>query len=188
MTRSVVQSFTSIILKKTKLLPINDQISNLCKKQLDFEVQVIRGSNNVTIRRTTKPMNDITSSLDLSLLGDTLCTQDEEKTPIFTQTELTLKNLSELITLRLKENNSSIITELQNTIQIELNKAISKFRDDFELETISLVKQNVQRIMDIQFVNSEIESLKIENKTLKSEIEKLKMRTNACQTYCTESH
>ena len=44
--------------------------------------------------------------------------------------------------LRLKENNRSIITELQNTIQIELNKAISKLREDFERETSSLLREN----------------------------------------------
>lgn len=145
--------------------------------------------NNVTIRRTIKPMNDTTSSLDLSLLGDTIYAQDEGKTPqSITQTELTLQNIGEMIMLRLKENNRSIITELQNTIQLELNKAILKLREDFERETNCLLRQNEERKMDIQHVNTEIENLKIENEKLKTEIESLKTRSNTSQTNCTESY
>lgn len=145
--------------------------------------------NNVTIRRTIKPMNDTTSSLDLSLLGDTICEQHGGKTPqSITQTELTLQNIGEMIMLRLKENNRSIITELQNTIQLELNKAIQKLREDFERETNCLLRQNEERKKDIQHVNTEIENLKIQNERLKTEIESLKTRSNTCQTNCTESY
>lgn len=143
--------------------------------------------NNVTIRRTTKPINDTISSLDLSLLGDTICTQDVGKTTQ-TQTELTIQNLSEIIMLRLKENNKSIITELQNTIKIELNKAISNLREDFERETSSLQRENEQRKIDIQLANTEIINLKIENEKLKTEIENIRTRTNTSTTYCTDNY
>lgn len=138
-------------------------------------------TNNVTVRRntktkttTTKSINDTTTSLD-------------------TQTELTLQNLSETIMLRLQENNKSIITELKNTIHIEINKAILKLREDVERETNALLRQNEQRIIDIQETNTAIENLKIENEKLKIEIQNLKTITSTVNNQsngnnCTESH
>lgn len=149
--------------------------------------------NNVTIRRTTKPMNDTICSLDLNLLGDTINMPDGGKTPqsiTKTQTELTLQNIGEMIMFRLKENNREIITELQNTIQTEINKAVSKLRQDFERETSCLQSQNEERKIDIQHINTEIDNLKTENEKLKTEIENLKkqQRTNTYQKNCTESY
>ncbi|KAH9629354.1 hypothetical protein HF086_017729 [Spodoptera exigua] len=128
--------------------------------------------SNITIRkRTTKTMNVTTNSEDLNLLGDTICSQDiATTTQTETQTELTLQNLSEIIIQRLKENNKSIIAELQNTIQIEINKAILKLKEEVESKTTTLTEQNELRILEIQHTNTEIEKLKTENEKLKNEI------------------
>ncbi|KAH9631127.1 hypothetical protein HF086_001062 [Spodoptera exigua] len=163
--------------------PIRPQEHN--SRQITSPLEI----NNVTIRRTMKPMNDTTTSLDLSLLGDTIGAQDEGTTlQSNTPTELTLQNIGEMIMLRLKENNEAIITKLRDTIQMELNKAITKLRQDFERETSSLQKQNEERKNDIQHIYKKIENLKTENEKLKAEIENLKTQTNTYQTNCSESY
>lgn len=96
------------------------------------------------------------------MLGDTL--QTPEKKPRHQiQTELTLQNLSEMIMIRLKENNESIISDLWSTIQIEINKAISKLTEYFELKTNYLSKQNDQRKQELEKVNTKIENFIREN-------------------------
>lgn len=79
---------------------------------------------------------------------------------------MTLQNLSELITSRLKENNISIIRDLQNTIQLEIDKAILKFKEDIKQKTSTLCKQTETLNNEIQIINAEIDNLKKENTLL----------------------
>ncbi|CAB3246369.1 unnamed protein product [Arctia plantaginis] len=119
----------------------------------------------------------------INLLGDTICTEDQESTMhTDIQAELTLKNLNETITQSLKENNKLIITELRNTIQIEINKTITQLRAEMELKTNALSKQNDQRKEDIKELNEEIKKLKIENKKLKRDIEDLSAKIQPSET------
>lgn len=71
---------------------------------------------NVTFRNKpsqSQYYNDTINSEELSILGDTM----EVNIKTGTGKELTLQNLSEMITSKLKENNKSIIQEIQNMIQ-----------------------------------------------------------------------
>ncbi|KAH9634849.1 hypothetical protein HF086_016128 [Spodoptera exigua] len=130
--------------------------------------------NNVTLRKLPTNSNlDISSFQDLSVLGDTQYLEDKETPLSTTKGVLTLENLSEMIILRLRENNQSIIAEIQNTIQIEINKAIAKMREDIDRKTDSLFKENEQRLEDIEIINKKIEKLNIENEKLRNEIKGL---------------
>ncbi|KAH9634991.1 hypothetical protein HF086_004764 [Spodoptera exigua] len=118
---------------------------------------------NITLRRKpSKNKHDETvCSEDTSILGDTLY-KGKNMEP-----ELTLHSLSEMISLKLKENNTSIILEIKTTIQTEINKAISKLRDDIKQEMCVLSSQNEQRKTEIEKLNIQIQNLKTDTETLK---------------------
>ncbi|CAB3237630.1 unnamed protein product [Arctia plantaginis] len=132
-------------------------------------------NNNVTIRkRSTKTNNDSVSSDDLNMLGDTLNTENRETaSPTNLQTEVILKNLNELIIERLRENNILLITELQNTIQTEIKKAITQLKDEVEQKTNALSNQYEQTKHDIKQISLEISKLKLENEKLQTELKDL---------------
>ncbi|XP_026746947.1 uncharacterized protein LOC113508189 [Trichoplusia ni] len=145
---------------------------------------------NVTHRkRTTNPINDSTSSDDLSLLGDTLHPDENKSTKITnTQSENLLQNLSQVIIARLKENNEAIISELRSTIQTEINKAIAKLTEDFEQKTNYLSKQNDQRKLELEKVDTKIENLIKENEKLEKEISEIKAKSATPVIKCTASN
>lgn len=129
---------------------------------------------NVTLRRKpSKNIHDETvCSEDSSIFGDTLC---KEKN---VEPELTLHSLSEMISLKLKENNCSIILEIKTTIQTEINKAISKLRDDMKQETNALSLQNEERKTEIEKLNTQIQKLQIDTEKLKNDIKLLSCNSN----------
>lgn len=129
---------------------------------------------NVTMRKTTTSTNnETTCSDDLSFLGDTLKTQEN----VEILNNVSIQSLSELIILRLKENNKSIIEELQSTIQAEIKKAITELREDFHNKTNYLTVQNNDRKEEIQRINNKLEELRIENENLKKELKELSIQT-----------
>ena len=131
--------------------------------------------NNITIRKKTINNYDTTLSEDSSFLGDTIHQDDMEiNINTGTQAAFSLDNLSEIIMQRLKENNKCIISELQNTIEVEINKAITKLKHDIEGKTNFLYEQNDQTTQKIEEINKTIEKLSKENETLKNEIKNLK--------------
>lgn len=140
--------------------------------------------SNVTIRKKTTSSNETLDSTQLDLLGDTAYTHNYT-TPVNSppQSELTLHNLSELITARLKENNTSIIQDLQNTIQTEINKAIIKLKEDMSIQTSNLRQQNEKLNSDIEHINTQIENLKEENRSLKNEIQDLERKIKSPEKY-----
>lgn len=138
---------------------------------------------NVTLRNKTTYPNNTTCSDDLSFLGDTIPmennyiihTEEKEnvKTINDTHTQLTMQGLSELIITHLKENNKSIIQELQNTIHTEIYSAITQLREDLDFKTNALTTQNDQRKHEIENINKKLEKLQTESEMLQKEIRKL---------------
>lgn len=139
--------------------------------------------HNITIRnKITTPNDDTTSSEDLSLLGDTLQAVDVDNVNNTlgninlmnnVQSQLNMQTLSELIILRLRENNKSIIEELQIMIQTEINRAITELRQDLEYKTKTLTEQNDRRKQEIDSIHTKLEEVRIENENLKKEIRTL---------------
>ncbi|PZC71657.1 hypothetical protein B5X24_HaOG212766 [Helicoverpa armigera] len=123
-------------------------------------------------KTTTSTNNETICSDDLSFLGDTLRTQEN----VEIINNVTIQSLSELIILRLKENNKSIIEELQSTIQTEIKKAITELREDFNNKTNYLTVQNNDRKEEIESINNKIEELRIENENLKKELKELSIQ------------
>lgn len=124
--------------------------------------------NNVTIRKRTVHS---TSSVDASILGDTMCLTASPNANV--STELTLHDLSQMIAERLKENNLSIITQIQTTIQIEINRAITKLKQDIKLDLDHLKKENSVRAIEIDKLTQKIETMKSENENLNKQITEL---------------
>lgn len=129
---------------------------------------------NVTTRNKQKRSgyhDDTIHTENLSILGDTIYTENNVKSE--TSIALTLENLSEIMTLRLKENNKTIISDLQNTIQYEINKAIKHLKEDIYSETKELSMQNIQRKTEIEQIANKINYLTKENNKLKEQIQEL---------------
>lgn len=135
---------------------------------------------NVTLRRK-QSQNDTSIYLeDTSPLGNTLC---QYKNPASgSQSALTLQSLSEIISEKLKENNMTIISELRSTIQMEINKAISKLKEDVKQDTDALLLKNEERRAEINKINDKIDILQKENIKLQSEIKCLQDRTTSATT------
>lgn len=92
--------------------------------------------------------------------------------------------------VRLKDNNKSIIAEIKNTIKTEIELAIKKIKEDLEQETKQLQEENEQRKEDIKLINSKIENLTIQNKSLKQEIIDLKtiIKNSEKQVNCSDNN
>ncbi|KAJ8732552.1 hypothetical protein PYW07_015151 [Mythimna separata] len=145
---------------------------------------------NVTIRaKAAKSFNDTTTSDDSCFLGDTIH-QEHTENDINAGIKSTfpLEILSEIIIQRLKENNKFIITELQNTIELEINKAITKLKEDIEGKTDFLYKQNDKTTHEIEEINKKIEKLCKENETLKNEINNMKHLPSTPEIKDNENH
>lgn len=127
-------------------------------------------NTNVTIRnKTINNLNMNTSTDETSLLGDTV---NSENT-------LMLQNLSEIIHQRLRENNTSIILELKNTIQQEIHSAITKFKEDLQQKTTKLFEENDIRRKEIECINTKIQEMTEENEKLKKEMKRIESRISA---------
>ncbi|CAH0401752.1 unnamed protein product [Chilo suppressalis] len=94
-----------------------------------------------------------------------------------------MQQLSDIIILRLKENNKSIVVELQNIIADEINKALEIFKKDIIVEIDIISEQSNQRKLNILRIDIEIENLKEENVKLSNEIKNIerKITTNTTE-------
>lgn len=136
-------------------------------------------NNNITIRKKAPSSTNDTFPLDntneSSLLGDTMY-QNSPDTSIIKNTEITLGTLTQMINAQLKDNNKTIIAELQSTIQTEINKAIVILKEETKKEINNLTTENSKRKTEISQINLNIGQLTEENKTLKQEIKQLQTK------------
>ena len=133
-------------------------------------------NSNITIRKRTQICNDTISSEDLSVLGDTIINENILRT---TKTEISdesLQILSTMISEKLQENNKSLLSQFEATIQSEINKAITKLKVEMKNETTTLNEENEKRKSDLQLVNTKIEHLNKENERLQYDINKLEKK------------
>lgn len=134
---------------------------------------------NVTRRNKNTNTQSANSSTDeTSLLGETL--NNENSTM--------LHNLSEIIHQRLRENNSSIILELKNTIQQEIHNAITKFKEDIQQKTSKLFEQNESRMKEIEYINTKIKDITEENEKLKQAMKQIESKINTGKNTYEETH
>lgn len=146
-------------------------------RSLEHNINLLEDTpcDNVTIRKRNKShgtqrRDETASSDDSSFLGDTFCQPHSEIDP---QTEPTFQNLSFMITKKLRENNSSLITQLQNTIQTEISIAITQLKQHLKQETDELKRLNTENKLEIEQLKKEIKIIKRENGTLRTEIAEL---------------
>lgn len=136
--------------------------------------------DTVTYRKNLTQMD--TSILDKTdLLGDTISSETTAKSPYTipydtstrTPNELTLQNLREMFDSQLKDNNRTIIQEIQNTVKLEIGKAISTLRAEVKLETNALSRENLSRKAEIENLTTKIEELSEENRKIKQKINEI---------------
>lgn len=151
-------------------LPKTDN-TNTPIRPRDREIQGHSTENtNVTYRKKTNNTLSKDESIEnISILGDTICNENN-LTPDLQLNEQILCNLSEIIHKQLRENNLSIIQELKSTIQIEIQNAISKFKEDIKQDTIELFKQNDLRLKEIETINNKIKKITEEYEQLRNDI------------------
>lgn len=140
------------------------------------ELQQQPEMSNITIRtnknKKTEPLNESTTSINSSIFGDTL-----QNTPVTSAIEkeetLTLANIQKL----LQANNKSIISELKNIIQNEIDDVLAELRNEIKQNNETTKNKHVELQEEIQLLNNKIQtlnhqclSLAAENKTLQSEI------------------
>lgn len=106
-------------------------------------------------------------------MGDTITEHKKIETKI--PLELTLQNLSYLILEQLQENNKTIISQIRDTIQSEISKAVLQIKQDLKSETDGLHKQNSQRKSELEKLTRKIEILK--NEKIQNEITNLRNGT-----------
>ncbi|XP_063838203.1 uncharacterized protein LOC135087342 [Ostrinia nubilalis] len=129
---------------------------------------------NITLRRKNlkqPPENETVDSdiEDSSILGDTLPAPDEQLI-----NHITLQQLSNIISEKLSENNTAIISQLKTTIQKEINKTMSQFKEDLKHEIDGLHIKNNQRKFEIENVNRKIEKLELETRKIQRELTEIK--------------
>uniref|UniRef100_A0A2H1VTD1 SFRICE_041114 n=1 Tax=Spodoptera frugiperda TaxID=7108 RepID=A0A2H1VTD1_SPOFR len=174
-------------------IPKTGNLNTPIRTPINIETQLLHSpteDNNVTFRKRKTNSSPASSfSQGLSFLGDTQYIENKDTpTSVNTEEELTLKNLNDIVTLSLRNNNKTIIAELQNTIQIEINKAIVKIREDIEGKLNTLSKEAEQQRDDIITINKKIEKLTIENDNLKREIKSLIATKVENSTHCYEDN
>lgn len=149
-----------------------------CPKEVQRDNVTMRRKKNTTLEISKH--DESTGSDDLSILGDTICQTISSKTE--PQTEPTLQTLIHLITEKLKENNTSVITQLQSTIQTEINRAITQFNQHWKQETDNLKQLNIENKTEIEKLKEEIEIIKQENGILKKEIAEIGHKQKTSET------
>lgn len=128
---------------------------------------------NVTLRtKSQHNFNDDSSCPEYSaILGDTMCSETSFDKPL---TQLTMENMSEMISKKLEKN---LLRQFQNLIQIEVKKAIGelkgKIKKGLKLEIDELLKFNECRKKEIYQINNEVEKLTTETKNLKCELQEI---------------
>ncbi|PZC78800.1 hypothetical protein B5X24_HaOG217126 [Helicoverpa armigera] len=163
--------------------PKNNNTNTPARPQHDVSTTFnISPEANVTLRRKpSKQSHDdtIQSEEEISIIGDTIPSANNIESE---RNGLSLQTLSEMISLKLKENNISIVSEIKTIIQGEINKAVLNLREEFKTETNNLAKQNEQRKKEIENISVQIEQLKSKTETLKNELKALTNAKNAITT------
>lgn len=169
----------------------SDQINNwkcqscLCKMpKKDNSNALIRSSAqnvpedsamNVTMRRKPNQysqqntQNDNESDLSIDeILGDTINQTTSSPTSADRNDSITLEQISLLLDTKLEKMKASIIEDVKNTIQIELNTAIIKLQNQVDQTTINLT--NKQEIMKQQItaIDQNIEKIEKQLHQLKN--------------------
>ena len=148
---------------------------------------------NVTTRRRINDDTPLKPPHSYTLDDSTMSTEDiqdcKEITVDAQNTSFSLNNLS----LVIQQNNHTILTQIKDTIQAEINKAMINLREGIKQETNLLFSQNKEIKTDLEKMKTEIEMLKHENKQLKTELNKIKNesqnKNNENQNYLQpESH
>lgn len=125
--------------------------------------------------------DDTTMSIDLndqSALGDTLNTSTDdtyEKNKHEKETStFTLEQISELLDKKLKQTNHLVISELRNTIKLEINSAVT----DLKKEILRISQEQITLKEEITNIHTQIQELRTENEILKNKLQKQQSEYN----------
>jgi hypothetical protein len=145
-------------------------VTNMSCDESMNDSRILGDTRHISPNMSARPQALRSASENLNSLGDTIHLEETATS------ELNLMNLSKLINSHLKENNKTIISELQNTIQAEINKAMTSLRNEMKIETTELSIQNDLRKEELRGINCKMEELKRENNKLQMEIRALEVK------------
>lgn len=155
--------------------------------QCQTQTNVTQRKKNPSIRQ-----DETTSLEDLSIIEDTAYLQNLDSTQRNISTEITVQMLSDVIVQKLQENNTSIIAQIQNTIQTEVHKAVNELknelRNEFKKDTEYLKTENKNRKIEIDQLQGKIETLTQECILLKNEMSKLEVKIVPTGEYTSENN
>ncbi|XP_063369679.1 uncharacterized protein LOC134658011 [Cydia amplana] len=145
-------------------------------------------NDNTPIRKPVAPnpnLNDTTMSVDDSV-HDRTDTSPEPQNTLQTppnlyprqESPITLENISKLLDFKLRENNQSILSDLKNTIQLEINKSIADLKTDITLRTNLITTEQTSIKSSIANIESKIKTLERKNTTLQQELNQLGQQIN----------
>lgn len=168
--------------------PIRQQETESNQQGAQHDTLTLLTNENVTLRRNTQRncYEDLTSSEKNTVLGDTLYAETSFDQP---ETQLTMENLSDMISKKLEKNNESLLAQFKNLIQIEVTKTIDelkeKIKNELKLEIEELCKLNKCRMNEIQEMKNEVGKLMTINQKLQKEIQEIEIK---CKTSNSNPH
>lgn len=160
-------------LQKTWLCP---SCKNITSRQKPNSTPVRKRFDFTELDNTTMSIDDsiIQNETQQSILGDTINSQQH-----LAQGQTTmLDQISMLLDLKLKENNDTIINTLKSLIQLEINSAIDKLKQDFIQKNDKILTQQKLFSNQLEETNMKIKLLERENQRLTTELRELQTSLN----------
>lgn len=132
-------------------------------------------NDNTPIRKQFQPsLDDTTMSIDDNPQPKSLSPIETTSITIKQNNYPTLDEFAKLLDIKLENNKKSILIDLKNTIESEINKAIYKLKQEVNLQNNELKtgQENIKK--DITKINGIIENLESENEKLKLQLLEIK--------------
>lgn len=154
---------------------------------------------NITLRKKDKNVlnNDLSSSDDESILGDTQITdlhnqkilkKTTKHLPIEDQTKLIFDQIEKILDNKLEKMKQCIIMEIKNIYEAQpIPKLPHKKKDSVESNLTKLTTENISQNHDLLNINKYINELKEENKKLQHKMKEIQIEIKNTQTVRNES-
>lgn len=159
-------------------------------KQRKNDNTPIRGQLPPTLNNSSMSIDDQIQE-DYTILGNTDAFEDlslnvrlDITNPQLPDTEsITLNSISKLLDIKLEQHKQSILCEIRNTVQSELNTALLKLRLEFTQKTQQLQSNQSNINSRIENITEKIEVLEVENAKLKNYIEQIRFQPSSTVDY-----
>lgn len=137
----------------------------------------VRNDNTPVRRQFQQDPNETIMSIDDTLPNDkslspSTLNVNSSSTSIAANIPLSLEDFSKLLDSKLEKNNKSIVNDLKNTIQSEINNAIANLKENIYKSTNKLSEEQESLKINIINIKKRVEKLEAENEDLKKQLQK----------------